>query len=498
MRESALEEIVTCPNLPSLPAVALEVLELTQDREVRLEEIAEVVRHDPALTAKILKTVNSSYYGLSKPCPTISRALVFLGLSTVKSLVLSFALVDLTKGDGGGVDLPKYWRRSLLSASAARRMAARLEEGDAEEAFVAALMQDIGMLALQAARGEAYGAVIGRAGGDHRRLPEVERSVLGYDHAEVGAALGARWRLPASLVEAIRRHHAPLTVAGPWLVRAVVFGAEAGSGMTLGEAGPAVRALCRRARESFGLREESLQELLQSVGEDAEELAGLLEVRTGRLPDVNRILAQAEEASLEHQIAMQREKEHLQRKNDDLAVQALTDGLTGLANRRRFDRELPRRLEAAVSRRQPVGLLLVDADRFKTINDTHGHQAGDEVLVALAGRLAGVVGEGDIVCRYGGEEFAVILCDCPVQETAAMAEALRRAISDRPMRIATSPEELSVTVSIGAAMCVPGEAGGLCLADDLIAAADRALYAAKAAGRNRVRVFGGSSRTPAV
>src|SRR5262245_6791812 len=120
MSAPTLEQVLSCPNLPSLPTVAVEVLALTAKSNADLNEISRVVQNDQALSAKILRTVNSSFYGLSKPCPTITRALTYMGLSTVKSLVLGFSLVDWTRQGEGGFDMIDYWRRSAYGAAAAR------------------------------------------------------------------------------------------------------------------------------------------------------------------------------------------------------------------------------------------------------------------------------------------------------------------------------------------------------------------------------------------
>ena len=196
-----LEKILSCSNLPSLSAVALQVLELTQDENVKLTEIASAVENDQALTAKILRTINSSYYGLAKPCPTIARALAYLGLNTVKSVVLGFTLVDVTKQAEDGFDLVDYWRRCLYSAAAARRIAMQSSACDPEEAFIAALVQDMGMLAIHAASPSPYACLVQQTKGDHRRLPEMERAVFGFDHAEVGARLATQWRFPPQFGE---------------------------------------------------------------------------------------------------------------------------------------------------------------------------------------------------------------------------------------------------------------------------------------------------------
>src|SRR5262249_52924578 len=138
-----LEQVVGCPTLPSLPAVALQVLKLAANPNVQLDEIAEIIQNDPALAARILKTVNSSFYGLSNPCPTIRRALSYLGLNAVKSLVLSFSLADWANAGQKPANPQDMWGCCILSAAVSRRLATLLNVADPEEAFLAALMQDI-------------------------------------------------------------------------------------------------------------------------------------------------------------------------------------------------------------------------------------------------------------------------------------------------------------------------------------------------------------------
>ena len=116
MNSEYLEKVLSCPRLPSLPAVAMRVLELTADDNVNLKELAVTISNDQALATKVLKTVNSSFYGLRKPCSTINQAIIMLGLSAVKTLALGFSLVStLAKFEGLDFDLQSYWRRALLS-----------------------------------------------------------------------------------------------------------------------------------------------------------------------------------------------------------------------------------------------------------------------------------------------------------------------------------------------------------------------------------------------
>ena len=162
-----------------------------------------------------------------------------------------------------------------------------------------------------------------------------------------------------------------------------------------------------------------------------------------------------------------------------LAEQASTDPLTGLGNRRAFDEALEREISRQRRTRAPLSLLAVDVDHFKKINDTWGHAAGDDTLVALGDLLPRLVRASDTVSRVGGEEFGVLLPDCPAPQARARADALRAQVW-AASRDWTHP----VTVSVGVAT-VPDSADAL---DDLVVAADMALYAAKEGGRDRVRV----------
>jgi two-component system, cell cycle response regulator len=147
-----------CPNLPSLPTVAVQVLDLASKKDVDIAEIARTISRDPALSTKILRTVNSSFYARGHTVGTISHALVILGLQSVKTLVLSFSLVStLSKNKNKGFNHVQYWRRSIYSATAARAIAAKLNIVQQEEAFLASLLQDIGMLILDQVMGAEYG-----------------------------------------------------------------------------------------------------------------------------------------------------------------------------------------------------------------------------------------------------------------------------------------------------------------------------------------------------
>jgi two-component system cell cycle response regulator len=161
---------------------------------------------------------------------------------------------------------------------------------------------------------------------------------------------------------------------------------------------------------------------------------------------------------------------------------SLTDGMTGLWNRRNFDLRLESELSRAVRFSEPFAVVFVELDQMKAVNDRHGHQAGDTVLIELARRLTEAVREVDVVARWGGDEFTLLLPKTGLAGALRLAEKIRAAVADAPFVVDTG--ELDITISVGVAAYPEHGAAG----KDLVAAADAAMYQAKARGRNRVEI----------
>ena len=164
---------------------------------------------------------------------------------------------------------------------------------------------------------------------------------------------------------------------------------------------------------------------------------------------------------------------------DDLRRLLTQDHLTGAANRSHFQQQLDRAQRDWQDRGEPLSLLMLDIDHFKRINDVHGHPAGDRVLSHFANTLSAALRPTDLLARLGGEEFAILLPATTLVDAVAMAERLRILVAE--MRVTTANGDVTVTVSLGCATAA--------VDDDLLEAADRALYTAKHAGRNRVHVY---------
>ncbi|QRM28579.1 sensor domain-containing diguanylate cyclase [Microvirga sp. VF16] len=171
----------------------------------------------------------------------------------------------------------------------------------------------------------------------------------------------------------------------------------------------------------------------------------------------------------------------------ELSVLAVTDGLTGLANRRLFDKQLETEWLRASREKSPVSLLLVDVDQFKAYNDIYGHQAGDECLRTIAKTIASAARRpGDLVARYGGEELVILLPDLDEVGAAAVAENIRAKVEALCVQHEANIPSRTLTVSIGSATCVPSLDRSRNGPESLITLADAALYRAKQGGRNRV------------
>jgi len=171
------------------------------------------------------------------------------------------------------------------------------------------------------------------------------------------------------------------------------------------------------------------------------------------------------------------------RHNVQLSLEmAITDQLTGLHNRRYMSRHLDALLENAKKNARPLAFVIMDIDFFKAVNDSHGHDVGDEVLKEFASRIAANVRGIDLACRYGGEEFVVVMPDTDVAFAYAIAERLRHSIETTPIPISRAPHTLNITISIGIAR----SEGENDTAEALLYRADQALYRAKRSGRNRV------------
>ncbi len=494
---SLLEKLVKAEAIPSPPGVALEIVRLNRDDDVDIERLASVVERDPAIAAKLLKMANSASFGRPGQISDIHQAIVTLGLRSVNMLALSFSVVAVaSRKTRSDFDYPRFWTATGVTATAARVLAGRFQPRLKDEAFLAGLLANFAQLVIAEAAPREYGRVATAVGRHGEALLDAERKVYGADHAAIGEQLLRSWSLPERVARAVGAHHDPDAVGDEdetarELARIVCVADSWGELYSAGEVERDARRLSEVAERHLGADIESLRNLLHTVDEAVPEMMELLafdEVDPAALAEVR---VQATEQLVRESLALNQQigavatsVERLRSEKQALEEKATTDPLTGLRNRGFFDETLAGELERAAQDGRPIGLLILDIDHFKSVNDTYGHRAGDELLRAVAGAISAEAAAEETVCRYGGEEIAVIAPGATPERLRERAERLRTVVAQTA--IESGGERVARTVSVGgcAALRVPGPE----IAPGLIEWADAELYRAKTGGRNRCHV----------
>jgi HD-like signal output (HDOD) protein len=219
-RPELAQLLTSVQGVTALPQVTRRIIDLVEDPGSTPRQLHEIVLHDPALTARLLKVVNSAFYGAPRRIASIERAILVLGARGVKSVAIAASLGAMWDGAAicegfVGRDL---WAHSIAVAVAARDLARTTELAPADEAFLAALIHDIGLLVVAQARPGELQAVcdLARADGGDRDFCALERQTIGFDHQDLGMGLAARWRLPRTCQLAAGHHHQPRAAAADW------------------------------------------------------------------------------------------------------------------------------------------------------------------------------------------------------------------------------------------------------------------------------------------
>lgn len=197
-------------DMPAFSSSVMRVMDLTADINCSPKELVEVIDHDPVMTMKILKLVNSAYFGLRNEVVSIKQGVVILGINTLKNLAITIAAVGmLPRNSIKGFDSQEFLLHSLGTATIARILSHKIgvSSRDSTDYFVAGLLHDFGKVVLVQFMAPEMQAVLAKASEDNLELHTVEQNILGFDHSEVGGQLAEKWGLPDSLVASIRDHH---------------------------------------------------------------------------------------------------------------------------------------------------------------------------------------------------------------------------------------------------------------------------------------------------
>ena len=487
-----LKRLELCTTLPSPPVVAMRILDLSQDPDVDIGKVVDVVTMDPALTAKILRIANSPIYAIRRKTENLRQAILLLGLNGTLTMALSFSLAASMHNNAcQGFDYNLFWRRSLAAATCARRLSVAAGIGASEEVFLAGLLQDIGMLALDKLQPEFY-KELGVNQSDHNMLQELEREKLGADHAAIGGWLLQKWNLPESLQYAVAGSHnlQYLDSRSEHFTYAlcVALSGLFTDALPLDDGGRSLMPVLDLIKENLAMDEATLAALPATLNDDFMEVATLFETDLTDYSLSESLIDQAKEAlmlrnlqTIQKSDKLQEEAEMLESRTRSLEEQARRDGLTGLFNRAYLDDKFDREYRMAKARDWPFAIMFIDLDHFKSVNDNYGHQAGDDILRATADILCSCTRDTDVVARYGGEEFVILLPGSGEQAANFVVERLLNTFREKQHPVQEG-DDLTVTASIG--MAIMGEGATFTSAAEMLGAADKAVYAAKAQGRN--------------
>ena len=528
MNEELEQRLRFCGNLPSLPAVALKMVELAKSPDAGLNDVAQVIAMDPALVTKLFRAAGSPLYGVGRKITNLRQILSLLGLQGTLALALGFSLIATGRDDKKmPLNADDFWQHSLLTATACRLLGERLSMKNLEELFLAGLLQNIGVLVLAIIMPEAYGALlrqatpaqeVGATSLDYMLLAELEKNQLGDDHAAVGAWLLRHWRLPDYLCQAaaasLDPDHAEINDSYRALARCVALAARISDIWICRHRWQQSSEIAALAAEWFQLDAENYLDLLKAVGSKFPEIAALFQIKPLDAIQIAGIIDQAHEA-LEIRTIQQRSDpstaalsqddrhallpEHLpstlstsnvpSRKRDQASVNVTAsyafDALTGLFTRQHFQRKLDQELRNAQERGWTLSMALLDLDNCKEINATHGRAVGDQVLVALSRLIGGNIRRQDLVARYDDDAFALLL---PNLEEKLAQRAVQRLIALVRAWEPALPggRSFRVYLSAGLVVCLKVQRVSDNTSQQVLEAAEQALQQAHHAGGNQL------------
>lgn len=492
------QELQSCENIPSLPSVALKVIEASKDPDIGLREVASIISSDPALAAKILRIANSPLYSQRRTANNLREALTLLGFNAALTISLSFSLLHSLKDSAKNKkNNESHWKRPILSAVIARLLGAQLGVHKLEELFLAGLLQDIGILVLDCIKNSPYKDNDDTLKHSDRITSEIQH--LGVDHSLIGAWLLQTWKLPERLVNAVMYSHSfneQLEEENNFDIdfyHCLNFSGVIAD-LWLEEADENVLKTTMDAAQMFlGLDKARFNKLLMDINIELPEISSLFEINIISEKDRDRVLDDARDLLLERSIYFIKQSEDDRRELESIServkkVEKINqlDHLTRVYNRRHIELLLDEEYEYANINHWPLSLAFIDVDNFKTINDTYGHLAGDDILKMIADFFAKNIRETDVLARYGGDEFLLMLPGATSDIAHSMLTRLVNLFRALP-GIEFKNEMLTTTLSIG--LATHFDKYNFESVNKLIAATDEALYMAKEAGKNCLVVY---------
>ena len=490
---SKIESIVhNLRKLPTLPSIAMRLLNAVRNKETGLKEIGEILATDPTLSAEVLKAVNSHYYGLSNKITSVPHAVNLLGGQTVKSLALSFSLVkNLRSNESNSFDYVNFWKTSLIGAVSAKILTKRILPNFAEDAFFLGLIHNIGILAMNQCMPEQYQLVINETKDSSFSYSDTENRVFGVNHMQLGEYLAKSWGLPETFTMPIRHHHGleDIIIQDPnvdvmtKLLRLSSLFIDLSNHKE--KKASTTFAQLEFLAERYGFQDKfPIDEIAKQVHQQTIDVFPLFNIKIDEDKDYFQIIEDARNELISLSSDFMEQLCEQKKQIENLSKLAKTDSLTNLLNFNAFHESLDKEMQRAQRYKHNLCLIMADIDHFKDINDTYGHLAGDHVIKMVAQFFQDAMRTSDSVARYGGEEFALILPEISATDAMIVADRLRKALDT--MQIKHENQPISVSLSFGISLL---ESNRNINKLELIKEADSALYQAKRAGRNICKCY---------
>lgn len=278
-----LETVEKITSIPTLPTVIERLTRLLQNPKTSAEEVGKAITTDQALAAKVLKLVNSAFYGFPGRISTITHAIVILGFSTVKNVVLTASIFDAFrhKGDGGAsFDLDKFWLHSIACGAAASSISKQIGGSEKEECFIAGLVHDLGKLIVCNYLPEEFNLVLRYSAENGLLLYDAEKKIFDCTHTQIGGYLTERWNLPMNLQNAVKYHHQPSPSHDHYFITAVVHCADIFvRALDFGNGGDnLIPPVNDQAWKSLGLDTVDLDTLLEGIHEEVDKASVFIQL----------------------------------------------------------------------------------------------------------------------------------------------------------------------------------------------------------------------------
>lgn len=269
--------IARIDDLPTLPRTVLRITELVNDPKSSAKDLARIITDDQVLTARLLKLVNSSFYGFPQRISTVTNAIVLLGFDAIRSLLLTTSVFDLFAGRNkkSNQDQEKFWDHSLGCAVGAKVIGNHLRHDKIEELFVSGLLHDIGKIVEMLFLTDEFMRVVTIVNKQNTLMITAEQQVLGYSHAEIGKLLAGKWNLPVKLEQVIAHHHQP-AAAGSFVMEAsIVHLADIlCRALNMGYGGDnKMPPLDKFAWESLRIRTDALESIMETMQDEYRDIS---------------------------------------------------------------------------------------------------------------------------------------------------------------------------------------------------------------------------------